>query len=119
MMAAQFNIDVVSQLQEIIPRSEYTVPSFIIKELKNIKGRSKGKNRLAASTALKIASMPPLKIKEIPMLEGELVDDALLRISKVIGTNDRELRKKARIKGIIIIYLRQRKYLAVDGYLKI
>ena len=53
------------------------------------------------------------------MLEGELVDDALLRISKVIGTNDRELRKKARIKGIIIIYLRQRKYLAIDGYLKI
>lgn len=117
MMAAQFNLDVAGLLHEIIPQYIYTIPSFIIGELENIKERSRGKTRTAAITALKIASLPPLKVKDIPLLKGERVDDALLRISPVLCTNDRELRKRARERDIPIIYLRQRKYLAVDGYL--
>jgi uncharacterized protein len=117
MMAAQFNLDVAGQLQDLLPQFNYIVPLFIIKELKNIQERSRGKTRNAAATALKIAVNKPLKIKNIPQLEDEPVDDALLRISKVLCTNDRELRKKARENKIPVIYLRQRKYLAVDGYL--
>jgi rRNA-processing protein FCF1 len=119
MMAAQFNLDVAGQLQELLPKFDYIVPSFIIKELENIQKRSRGKTRTAASTALKIAGLKPLKIKNIPLLEHEPVDDALLRISMVLCTNDRELRKKARKSKIPVIYLRQRKYLAVDGYLNV
>jgi rRNA-processing protein FCF1 len=117
MMAAQFNLDVAGQLQELLPKFDYIVPSFIIKELENIQKRSRGKTRTAASTALKIAGLKPLKIKNIPLLEHEPVDDALLRISMVLCTNDRELRNKARKLKIPVIYLRQRKYLALDGYL--
>jgi uncharacterized protein len=117
MMAAQFNLDLAGQLQEIIPQHQYTVPSFIIKELRKIKEGSKGKNKAAASFALKIASHAPLKIKEIPLKEVELVDDALIRISTVLCTNDRDLRRKARKNGITVVFLRQRKYLAVDGYI--
>jgi hypothetical protein len=117
MMAAQFNLDVAGQIHELIPQYNYTVPSFIIWELENIRERSRGKTRTAASTAIKIANLPPLKVKNIPLLEGERVDDALLRISPVLCTNDRELRRRAREHGIPVIYLRQRKYLAVDGYL--
>ncbi|BDZ72007.1 hypothetical protein GCM10025861_25240 [Methanobacterium petrolearium] len=47
------------------------------------------------------------------------MDDALLRISKVLCTNDRQLRNRAREKEITVVYLRQRRYLAVDGHLKI
>lgn len=119
MMATQFNLDVAGQLQELIPQYKYTVPSFIIKELENIRDGTRGKTRTAASTALKIADMEPLTIEYIPLLEGERVDDALLRISPVLCTNDRELRRKARKLKIPVIYLRQRKYLAVDGYLNI
>jgi uncharacterized protein len=119
MMAAQFNLDVVSQLQELLPTFQFTIPSFIIHELKTIKERSGGKNRVAASIALKIAESKPFKIKEILLHEEEQVDQALLRISPVICTNDRELRKNARIKQIPVVYLRQRKYLAVDGYLDV
>lgn len=117
MMAAQFNLDVAGQLQQLIPQLEYTVPSFIVRELENIQERSRGKTRNAASTALKIAGLEPLTIKDIPLLEGEQVDAALLRISRVLCTNDRELRRKARELEIPVIYLRQRKYLEVDGYL--
>lgn len=119
MMAAQFNVDIVSQLRELLISYELVVPSFVINELENIKERSKGKTKAAASVALKLANSRPIHIRNIPLLEGEQVDDALIRVSRVLCTNDRELRRRARRKGIIIIYLRQMKYLAVDGYLKI
>ncbi len=51
---------------------------------------------------------------------GESVDDALLRLSeksRLLCTNDRELRIRAREKNINVIFLRQRKYLDVDGHL--
>ena len=50
----------------------------------------------------------------------ESVDDALLRLSgksRLLCTNDRELRIRAREKNINVIFLRQRKYLDVDGHL--
>ena len=118
MMAAQFHLDVVSQLQNLLPHYKLTVPSFVIKELETITSRSRGKTRTAASIALKIACSHPLNIREISLLQGETVDQALLRISKVLCTNDRELRRKTRQKGIPVVYLRQKKYLAVDGYLE-
>lgn len=117
MMAAQFNLDLAGLLLQILPQHSYIVPSFIIEELLKIKERSKGATRAAASFALKIASHTPLKIKNIDLSEYEPVDDALIRISTVLCTNDRDLRIKARKNGITVIYLRQRKYLAVDGYI--
>lgn len=119
MMVAQFNLDLVGELRALLPKFKLSVPNFVIQELEAIENRSRGKTKAAASVALKIAHLNPLKIENIPLLKGESVDDALLRISKVLCTNDRELRRNARKKGITVIYLRQRKYLAVDGYLKI
>lgn len=118
MMAAQFNLNVVSELEKILPSFRLSVPSFVVRELENIKKRSKGRTKAVAAVAIKIASSSPLEIKDIPLLEGEYVDDALLRISHVLGTNDRELRRKARKREITVIYLRQKRYLAVDGHLK-
>lgn len=117
MMAAQFPLDLVEELERTLPSYELLIPSPVMFELEKIKKRSKGKNRIAASIALKIAQSPPFKLKEMKLGKGEMVDDALLRISKVLCTNDRELKIKARKKGITVVYLRQRRYLAVDGTL--
>jgi uncharacterized protein len=117
MMAAQFNIDVVSQLKDLLPAFKLIVPTFVIQELENIQKRSQGKTKAAASVALKITASDSVHIKPVPLIENERVDDALIRISQVLCTNDRDLRQKAREKGINVVYLRQRKYLAVDGYL--
>lgn len=115
MMAVQFHIDIAAELERILPSSQLTVPSLIIQELENIKKRSKGKNRSAAKIALKLAKSSPIVIKNVE-LRGT-VDDTLLQISEILCTNDRELRRKARERGIPVIYLRQKKYLAVDGFL--
>ena len=119
MLAAQFNMDVVSQAVELLPSYKLIVPDFVIQELENIKRKSNGKAKTASTIALKIAFSDQLMVKVVPLLEKENVDDALLRISNVLCTNDKELRIRARKRGITVIYLRQRKYLAVDGHLKL
>lgn len=122
MIPAQFHVDIIGELERILPSSySYVVPSPVLRELEVIKERSKGKNRIAAGVALKIASSEPVKTLEIEINRGEHVDNALLKMFKansrdVLCTNDRELRNRAKKRGITVVYLRQRSYLAVDGH---
>ncbi len=121
MMSAQFNVDVVSELEKILPSCRLLVPTAVLKELSRIKNRTKGKNKIAASIAIKIATSFPIEVLEMEQKKGESVDDSLLRLSgksRLLCTNDRELRIKAREKDINVIFLRQRRYLDVDGHLK-
>lgn len=117
MIPAQFHVDILDELGHIIPNYKLLVPSFVIGELEEIKKRSKGKARTEASIALKIAESPEINIINVDLKKRERVDDALLRISNVLCTNDIGLKKRARKKGITVIHLRQKSYLAVDGYL--
>jgi rRNA-processing protein FCF1 len=120
MMSAQFHVDVVSELEKILPSCKLLVPTAVLKELSRIKNRTKGKNKIAASIAIKIATSSPIEVLEMELKQGENVDDSLLRLSeksRLLCTNDRELRIKAREKDINVIFLRQRRYLDVDGHL--
>lgn len=117
MIPAQFHVDIITELGHIIPNYKLQVPSFVIDELENIKKRSKGKARIEASIALKITESPEINIIDVNLKKRERVDDALLRISKVLCTNDIGLKRRAKERGITVIYLRQKNYLAVDGYL--
>ena len=115
MVPFQFNVDIITELENSLPSYKLTTPSFVINELKGLKKNSKGKVRLNANLALKLANSSKVEIKDISLLENETVDDALLRVSEVLATNDIELKNRAKDKGITIVYLRQKKYIAVDG----
>ena len=115
MVPFQFNVDIITELEKILPSYKLTTPSFVINELKGLKKNSKGKVRLNANLALKLANSSKVEIKDISLLENETVDDALLRVSEVLATNDIELKNRAKDKGITVVYLRQKKYIAVDG----
>ncbi len=120
MMSAQFHVDVVGELERILPSCKLLVPTAVLKELSRIKSRTRGKNKIAASIAIKIATSSPIEVLEMEQKQGESVDDSLLRLSeksRLLCTNDRELRMKAREKDINVIFLRQRRYLDVDGHL--
>ncbi|KAF5084006.1 PIN like domain protein [anaerobic digester metagenome] len=124
MIPAQFHIDIVGELERILPSHSYVVPSPVLRELEVIKKRSKGKDKIAAGVAIKIASSEPVQTVELELKRGEHVDNALLKMFKsnskdVLCTNDRELRNRAKKRGITVVYLRQRRYLAVDGHLNI
>ena len=115
MVPFQFNVDIITELEKLLPSYKLTTPSFVINELKGLKRNSKGKVRLNANLALKLANSSKVEIKDISLLENETVDDALLRVSEVLATNDIELKKRAKAKGITIVYLRQKNYITVDG----
>ena len=115
MVPFQFNVDIITELENLLPSYKLTTPSFVINELKGLKRNNKGKIRLNANLALKLANSSKVEIKDISLLENETVDDALLRVSEVLATNDIELKNRAKEKGITIVYLRQKKYIAVEG----
>ena len=115
MVPFQFNVDIITELENLLPSYKLTTPSFVINELKGLKKNNKGKTRLNANLALKLANSSKIEIKDISLLENETVDDALLRVSEVLATNDIELKKRAKSKGITIVYLRQKNYIAIDG----
>ena len=115
MVPFQFNVDIINELEKLLPSYRLTTPSFVINELKGLKKNSKGKVRLNANLALKLANSSKVEIKDISLLENETVDDALLRVSEVLATNDIELKNRAKDKGITVVYLRQKKYIAVEG----
>ena len=115
MVPFQFNVDVITELENTLPSYKLTTPSFVINEFKGLKRNNKGKIRLNANLALKLANSSKVEIKDISLLENETVDDALLRVSEVLATNDIELKKRAKDKGITVAYLRQKKYIAVEG----
>lgn len=115
MVPFQFNVDIIDELEKLLPSYKLTTPIFVINELKGLKRNNKGKVRLNAGLALKLANSSKVEIKDISLLENETVDDALLRVSEVLATNDIELKNRAKNKGITVAYLRQKKYIAVDG----
>ena len=115
MVPFQFNVDIIAELEKTLPSYKLTTPSFVINELKGLKKNSKGKVRLNANLALKLANSSKVEIKDISLLENETVDDALLRVSEVLATNDIELKNRAKNKGITVAYLRQKKYIAIEG----
>ena len=115
MVPFQFNVDIITELEKVLPSYKLTTPSFVINELKGLKKNNKGKIRLNANLALKLANSSKVEIKDISLLENETVDDALLRVSEVLATNDIELKNRAKNKGITVAYLRQKKYIAIEG----
>lgn len=115
MVPFQFNVDIITELEKLLPSYKLTTPSFVINELKGLKRNKNTKIRLNANLALKLANSSKVEIKDISLLENETVDDALLRVSEVLATNDIELKNRAKDKGITVAYLRQKKYIAVEG----
>lgn len=115
MVPFQFNVDIIDELEKVLPSYKLTTPIFVINELKGLKRNNKGKIRLNADLALKLANSSNIEIKDISLENNETVDDALLRVSEVLATNDIELKKRARKKCITVAYLRQKKYIAIDG----
>ena len=120
MMMFQLDVDIVMELQNLLPSYyDLIVPSVVIDELTTLKKKSKGKNKLAASIAYTIANKEPFNIVNIKKTDH--VDNLLLTFcndTDVLCTNDKILRKRARKRNITVVYLRQHRYLEVDGYIK-
>lgn len=113
MIPFQFNVDIIEELRNKLPLYKLVTLNLVIGELEGLKN-DKGKTSLNASLALKLVKSSNIEIKDVSLEKDETVDDALLRVSKVLATNDKELKSRAKEKGISVVYLRQKKYINID-----
>ena len=112
LIPAQFKVDIFLEIKKI---AEFDYDLFIIDktidELKSIIEKQKGKHKAAAKLALSIIKLK--KIKKIKTKEGT-VDELILKAADkntIIATQDMELKRKLREKGVSLIVLRQKKHL--------
>ncbi len=115
MMPFQFGVDIFAELERILDvKYEIYVTNGVLKELERL-SRSEGKTSKYAKEALGMAEK--LRAIETKSLD---VDEGLLELAlqgAVICTNDKALRERIRKSKSSVIYLRQKKYLALKGYL--
>lgn len=119
MMMIQLGVDVVEELKLLLPSYyDLIVPSIVIDELVSLKKKVKGKDKIACSIALQMAQSDDFIIENIDKTDH--VDNLLLNLCTdrdVLCTNDKVLRKRAKERGITVVYLRQHRFLEVDGYI--
>jgi len=99
-------------IDDLITRAHRVmIPENVRWELENLVlcGKDEGIRRMAMKLSLNYASVP---------LKG-YVDDSIIEYSKdnevVVATNDKDLRRKLRDSGVTVIYIRNRRYYAIDG----
>ena len=116
MAVFQFKIDIISELKKILPSYKLTTPKFVISELEGLKKNKNLNIRKQATMALKIAKSNDIEIMDISTLKGESVDDARVRVSKskILATNDSQLKKRAKEASIRVAYIRQKRYVVID-----
>jgi len=105
----QFGVDIFSELARVAPGCDICTISGVKEELEALAASNRD-----ASPALGLLEQVKMVHREGP------VDEALLSLASrrdIVCTNDKVLKEKIRRKGAPVIYLRQRRYLAVDGYI--
>jgi len=113
MMLFEFSIDLEKELTRLLGKYKMVVPHAVIDELVLLTDNAKGKKKLIAKPALKLASN--FKVVDD---KSHSADDAVLNIAKkykgVVFSNDKELRKRAKSNRLKTICLRSKKYLMIS-----
>mgnify|MGYP001073914203 FL=1 len=115
---SQFQLDVFEELTNLLgQRFEPVLLSPTYRELLKIAEEGSPKMRRQASLALKLAEK--CRLIHIEKGQEETHDDVIVRVAAEwrcpVATNDRELRKRLRNRGIPVIFLRQRSRLELEG----
>ncbi|MCK5588353.1 MAG: hypothetical protein KAI34_06495 [Candidatus Lokiarchaeota archaeon] len=121
-MLSEIQINIISELDRLVKREyELIALSGILKELQALLQNSKPKKRRKIEFALQFLQKQNIEVLNEELLPNETIDEYILRIAKktkfIVATNDAHLRKKLRDANNSVIYLRQKSYLAVDGFI--
>ena len=117
---SKFQIDIFEGLMNLLnQRFELILLSSTYNELLIMAEKGSPSMRKKAALALKLAE----KCSIVTVKKGmeETHDDVILRIASkwkcLVATNDRELRKRLRDKGIPVIFMRGKSRLELEGAL--
>ncbi|HUS79530.1 MAG TPA: 30S processome protein Utp24 [Patescibacteria group bacterium] len=114
----RFNVDIFEEMRRLLGANvRFLVPRPVITELHLLRHRAAPSVTREIDFALSLVER--CEVLEEGLLDGELVDDFISRMSSEKGygvaTNDRELRRHLRASGVQVVYLRQRTHLEVEG----
>ncbi|MCW4016495.1 MAG: nucleotide-binding protein [Candidatus Bathyarchaeota archaeon] len=114
---SQFNLDIFEELANLLNRRfEPVLLSSTQKELEGLAHSSPKVNKQAL-LALRFAEKCSFVSAEKVLTES--YDDVIVRVASEwscpVATNDKELRKRLREKGVPVIFLRQKRRLEMDG----
>lgn len=115
---SQFQLDVFEEITNLLSRRfEPVLLSPTHRELQKIAEKGSPKMRKQASLALKLAEK--CRLIHIEKDLEETHDDVIVRVATQwrcpVATNDRELRKRLRNRGVPVIFLRQMCRLELEG----
>jgi len=114
----RFGVDVFAEAERVLNQLvDPAVTPGVLRELEQLRqGAAPGFER-ELDFALSLASR--CRVIGHDLLEGETVDDSLVRLASaggyVVATTDSELKKKLRRSGVKVLILRQRRYLQLIG----
>ena len=113
----QFRLDIFEELAKLVnKRFEPILLSSTKSELEGL-AESSPKVRNQALLALKFSEK--CKFIEVEKNPDETYDDVIVRLAAdwnaPVATNDKELKKRLREKGVTTVFLRQKCRLAMDG----
>ena len=108
----QHKIDVFGECQELLPGARFVVPKQVLKELLQLKLKSKALEH-GVNIALGELKKNNVLVKTV---RARNADEALQKLSKeaVIATNDKELRKKIKQLNGMTIFLKKKKLLRME-----
>lgn len=116
LMPLRFGIDIFEQIQHKVGQEAiFFIMQGSMSELKKLLEAPKEADRKAARFGLKLLKAKGLKTLAHPLdldVDSAIVD--LAGNDYIVATQDMELRKKLKQRGVKVIYLRQKKYISMD-----
>ena len=109
------NINLEKELDRVFPGGKIVILDFILDELI---GLAKEKSSIGRSAKLYL-QLAQKGTNMVSDAEGPTVDDRLVAAAQalkaIIATNDKELRKKAKQKGVPVIFVRGYSHFELEG----
>ncbi len=114
MIPEMHGVDIFSELERILDKKyELIVPEVVIGELKHLSREGSPSEKKAAKVALDLSGRAR-KVKS-----KKSGDEEIIRLAEkencAVGTNDKNLKKRLKNKGIPVIYLRQKSHLDISS----
>jgi len=115
---SQFELDIFEELANLL--NQHFEPILLSSTLQELEGLAKSSSPKIGKQAL-LALRFAEKCHFVSVEKGlsESYDDVIVRVAaewkSPVGTNDRELRRRLREHGVPVIFMRQKRRLALDG----
>jgi rRNA-processing protein FCF1 len=120
-MPAQFGIDIFTETENTLERSvDFVILSSVISEIETLAEKASRTEKIWFRIAMDLVEKCQV-IDYSPSKSDLTVDDELLEYLEetghILATNDKELKQRARKKGISVLMLRGKKKLMLEGQL--